>query len=65
MPTQWSPHPKGNGKKRTLPIGKTKILTLLYTKDEDLQQKLTQKQWEQLFLSLYKNAKQKEVFEIQ
>ena len=36
-----------------------------WTKCEDLQQKLCQKQWEQLFLSLYKNAKQKEAFEIQ
>ena len=34
-------------------------------KCEDLQRKLTQNQWEQLFLSLYKNAKQKEAFEIQ
>ena len=28
-------------------------------------QKLTQKQWEQLFLSLYKNTKQKEAFDFQ
>ena len=28
-------------------------------------QKLTQKQWEQLSLSLYKNTKQKEIFDIQ
>ena len=27
--------------------------------------KLTQKQWEQLFLSLYKNMKQKKTFDIQ
>ena len=41
-----------------------------WNKYEDWQQqhytqKLTQKQWEQLFLSLYKNTKQKEAFDIQ
>ena len=41
-----------------------------WNKYEDWQQqhytqKLTQKQWEQLFLSLFKNTKQKEAFDIQ
>ena len=44
--------------------------TCQWNKYEDWQQqnytqKLTQKQWEQLFLSLYKNTKEKEAFDIQ
>ena len=49
---------------------KKKIPQCQWNKYEDWQQqhymqKLTQKQWEQLFLSLYKNTKQKKAFDIQ
>ena len=70
--------PKRKWKKSTLPRNNEMILTVLYVKErscynvngQDLQQqhytqKLTQKQWEQLFLSLYKNTKQKDAFDIQ
>ena len=72
---------KKNGKKRVLLRHNAKISIILYTKKkmitkfqwnkyEDWQQqhytpKVTQKQWEQLFLSLCKNKKQKEAFGIQ